>query len=118
MRGVPSKSTVRIPPEERLVNLVVALMATEQGLTKDTILSSVSGYREQSEAGASKDALCAGPSAMPLRPEPANTETDPSAPSRRMRLRPLSQTSTPPSGSCARPRGRGWRRSCSLSGRR
>ncbi len=44
-------------PEERLVNLVVALMATEQGLTKDTILSSVSGYREQVEAGASKDAL-------------------------------------------------------------
>jgi proteasome accessory factor B len=39
------------------VNLVVALMATEQGLTKDTILSSVAGYREQSEAGASKDAL-------------------------------------------------------------
>ncbi|KRA23538.1 transcriptional regulator [Microbacterium sp. Root61] len=45
------------PPEERLVNLVVALMATEQGLTKDTILGSVTGYREQSEAGASKDAL-------------------------------------------------------------
>ena len=44
-------------PEERLVNLVVALMATEQGLTKDTILSSVAGYREQSESGASKDAL-------------------------------------------------------------
>lgn len=52
-----SKSTARIPPEERLVNLVVALMATEQGITKDTILSSVSGYREQSEAGTSKDAL-------------------------------------------------------------
>lgn len=45
------------PPEERLVNLVVALMATEQGLTKDTILTSVAGYREQSESGASKDAL-------------------------------------------------------------
>lgn len=39
------------------MNLVVALMATEQGITKDTILSSVSGYREQSEAGTSKDAL-------------------------------------------------------------
>lgn len=48
---------VRSAPEERLVNLVVALMATEQGLTKETILSSVSGYREQSEAGAGKDAL-------------------------------------------------------------
>jgi proteasome accessory factor B len=47
----------RNPPEERLVNLVVALMATEQGLTKDTILSSVAGYREHSESGASKDAL-------------------------------------------------------------
>lgn len=44
-------------PEERLVNLVVALTSTEQGLTKDTILSSVAGYREQSEAGAKKDAL-------------------------------------------------------------
>lgn len=32
-------------------------MATDQGLTKDTILSSVAGYREQAEAGASKDAL-------------------------------------------------------------
>ncbi len=48
---------MRTAPEERLVNLVVALMATEQGLTKDTILSSVSGYREQHDAGASKDAL-------------------------------------------------------------
>lgn len=47
----------RSAPEERLVNLVVALLATEQGLTKDTILSSVSGYREQGEGGASKDAL-------------------------------------------------------------
>ncbi|PZU48398.1 MAG: WYL domain-containing protein [Microbacterium sp.] len=52
-----STETSRIAPEERLVNLVVALMATEQGLTKDTILSSVSGYREQSSGGASKDAL-------------------------------------------------------------
>jgi len=49
--------TTRTAPEERLVNLVVALMATEPGLTKDTILSSVAGYREQSSAGASKDAL-------------------------------------------------------------
>ncbi|MCT9820175.1 WYL domain-containing protein [Microbacterium sp. W1N] len=47
----------RAAPEERLVNLVVALLATDQGLTKDTILSSVSGYREQQDAGTSKDAL-------------------------------------------------------------
>lgn len=52
-----AKPPVKYPPEERLVNLVVALMATEQGLTKDAILSAVSGYREQSESGASKDAL-------------------------------------------------------------
>lgn len=50
-------SSTRTAPEERLVNLVVALMATEPGLTKETILTSVSGYREQSAAGASKDAL-------------------------------------------------------------
>jgi len=54
---MPAKAPPRNPPEERLVNLVVALMATEQGLTKDTILTSVSGYREQSEAGVKKDAL-------------------------------------------------------------
>ena len=53
---MPTESN-RIAPEERLVNLVVALMATEQGLTKDAILTSVSGYREQHESGASKDAL-------------------------------------------------------------
>lgn len=52
-----SATSSRPAPEERLVNLVVALMATEQGLTKETILSSVPGYREQWEAGASKDAL-------------------------------------------------------------
>jgi proteasome accessory factor B len=54
---VPANASAKNPPEERLVNLVVALVATEQGLTKDTILGSVSGYREQSGAGASKDAL-------------------------------------------------------------
>ncbi len=50
-------ATSRSAPEERLVNLLVALMATDQGLTKDTILSSVAGYREQAQSGASKDAL-------------------------------------------------------------
>ncbi len=54
---MPANASAKNPPEERLVNLVVALVATDQGLTKDTILTSVSGYREQSEAGASKDAL-------------------------------------------------------------
>ncbi len=54
---MPAHVSAKIPPEERLVNLVVALMATEQGLTKDTILASVSGYREQASSGSSKDAL-------------------------------------------------------------
>lgn len=54
---MPANASAKNPPEERLVNLVVALVATEQGLTKDTILRSVTGYREQSDAGASKDAL-------------------------------------------------------------
>ncbi|MBD3940884.1 WYL domain-containing protein [Microbacterium sp. NEAU-LLC] len=54
---MPATAAAKIPPEERLLNLVVALIATDQGLTKDTILTSVAGYREQSEAGASKDAL-------------------------------------------------------------
>jgi proteasome accessory factor B len=54
---VPATAPAKIPPEERLVNLVVALIATDQGLTKDTILASVAGYREQTESGASKDAL-------------------------------------------------------------
>lgn len=45
----------RIPAEERLTNLVVALMATQIGLTKQQILASVSGYRQRS--GSSQDAL-------------------------------------------------------------
>ncbi|MGW9111895.1 helix-turn-helix transcriptional regulator [Microbacterium sp. NPDC055683] len=45
----------RIPAEERLMNLVVALVATEIGLTKQQILESVSGYRQR--AGARSDAL-------------------------------------------------------------
>ncbi|SJN22125.1 Putative DeoR-family transcriptional regulator [Microbacterium esteraromaticum] len=47
----------RIPAEERLTNLVVALMATEIGLTKQQILDNVSGYRQRAEAGAKPDAL-------------------------------------------------------------
>ncbi len=47
----------RIPAEERLTNLVVALMATEIGLTKQQILDNVSGYRQRAEAGTRADAL-------------------------------------------------------------
>lgn len=46
-----------IPPEERLTNLVVALMATDRGLTKAQILESVSGYRQRAESGTGADAL-------------------------------------------------------------
>ncbi len=49
--------TARIPPEERVTNLVVALMASDHGLTKQQILESVSGYRQRSEAGVGTDAL-------------------------------------------------------------
>ncbi|MFK4760698.1 helix-turn-helix transcriptional regulator [Microbacterium sp. ZW T5_45] len=47
----------RIPAEERLTNLVVALMATEVGLTKQQILDNVSGYRQRADAGTRADAL-------------------------------------------------------------
>jgi proteasome accessory factor B len=47
----------RIPAEERLTNLVVALMATEIGLTKQQILDNVSGYRQRANAGTRSDAL-------------------------------------------------------------
>lgn len=47
----------RIPPEERQTNLVVALMATEIGLTKQQILDNISGYRQRAESGTRTDAL-------------------------------------------------------------
>jgi len=37
---------IRIPVEERLFSLVLALLATENGLTKTEILSTVQGYRQ------------------------------------------------------------------------
>ncbi|UWF76597.1 MULTISPECIES: helix-turn-helix transcriptional regulator [Microbacterium] len=46
-----------IPAEERQTNLVVALMATEIGLTKQQILDNVSGYRQRADAGAKPEAL-------------------------------------------------------------
>ena len=38
---------MRIPVEERLFSLVLALLATEAGLTKAEILSTVQGYRQR-----------------------------------------------------------------------
>lgn len=40
-------SPQRVPVEERLFSLVLALLATENGLTKSEILSTVQGYRQR-----------------------------------------------------------------------
>ncbi len=45
---MPSASAAaRVPVEERLFSLVLALLATDSGLTKNEILSSVQGYRQR-----------------------------------------------------------------------
>jgi len=44
---VPAARTPRVPVEERLFSLVLALLATDQGLTKGEILSTVQGYRQR-----------------------------------------------------------------------
>ena len=43
----PASSASRIPVEERLFSLVLALLATDTGLTKNEILSTVQGYRQK-----------------------------------------------------------------------
>jgi proteasome accessory factor B len=43
----PASSVTRIPVEERLFSLVLALLATDTGLTKNEILSTVQGYRQK-----------------------------------------------------------------------
>ncbi len=45
-----SASTPKVPVEERLFSLVLALLATETGLTKNEILSTVQGYRQRYRA--------------------------------------------------------------------
>lgn len=45
-----SAAAPRIPVEERLFSLVLALLATETGLTKNEILSTVQGYRQRYRA--------------------------------------------------------------------
>jgi proteasome accessory factor B len=42
----PESPAVKVPVEERLFSLVLALLATENGLTKNEILSTVQGYRQ------------------------------------------------------------------------
>ncbi len=46
-----SRPVPRIPVEERLFSLVLALLATESGLTKNEILSTVQGYRQRYAPG-------------------------------------------------------------------
>lgn len=43
----PANSAAKIPVEERLFSLVLALLATDTGLTKNEILSTVQGYRQK-----------------------------------------------------------------------
>jgi len=44
-------ASASVPVEERLFSLVLALLATEAGLTKTEILSTVQGYRQRYRAG-------------------------------------------------------------------
>src|SRR5664279_6389092 len=48
---VSAAAQSRIPVEERLFSLVLALLATESGLTKNEILSTVQGYRQKFRVG-------------------------------------------------------------------
>lgn len=55
---MPSESTpARVPVEERLFSLVLALLATESGLTKNEVLSSVQGYRQRYTIGGDNASL-------------------------------------------------------------
>ncbi|MBF4462335.1 MULTISPECIES: helix-turn-helix transcriptional regulator [unclassified Rathayibacter] len=44
-------SSSRVPAEERLFSLVLALVAAESGLTKSEVLSTVQGYRQRVDRG-------------------------------------------------------------------
>lgn len=52
-----SDSAVSVPVEERLFSLVLALVATESGLTKEGILSTVQGYRQRYRPGRDNSSL-------------------------------------------------------------
>jgi proteasome accessory factor B len=52
-----TKAQNSVNPEDRLFHLILALMATRIGLTKDQILSTVRGYREDSEAGMARESV-------------------------------------------------------------
>lgn len=46
-----------INPEDRLFHLILALMSTSDGLTKEQILTTVRGYREDTEAGMARESI-------------------------------------------------------------
>lgn len=46
-----------VNPEDRLFHLILALMATTQGLAKEQILTTVRGYREDTEAGMARESI-------------------------------------------------------------
>ncbi|MEO7147566.1 MAG: WYL domain-containing protein, partial [Terrimesophilobacter sp.] len=52
-----ASASQRVPVEERLFSLVLALLATENGLTKNEILSTVQGYRQRYAVGADNSNL-------------------------------------------------------------
>lgn len=52
--GAPRR---RVPPEQRQFNLILALLATDQGLTKHDILSTVAGYAERFSDASDRDNL-------------------------------------------------------------
>lgn len=52
-----STTSARVPVEERLFSLVLALLATDVGLTKSEILSTVQGYRQRYRSGGDNASL-------------------------------------------------------------
>jgi predicted DNA-binding transcriptional regulator YafY len=54
---VPTSRAPRVPAEERLFSLVLALLSTESGLTKSEILANVQGYRQRYSSGGDNASL-------------------------------------------------------------
>ena len=58
--GGEGRGDVKVPVEDRLFSLVLALLATETGLLKSEILSTVRGYAELYRQGAVPDSAAVG----------------------------------------------------------
>jgi len=52
-----NRASGNVNPEDRLFHLILALLSTSFGLTKNQILQSVRGYREDTEAGVVRESL-------------------------------------------------------------